>query len=58
LVVRITVVTRLASSRANVPATRFVSSRDVHAITRSAPATPASESAIRLAPLPSTVATS
>ena len=39
--VRITVVALSASRRANMPATRFTSSRDVQAITRSAVAIPA-----------------
>ena len=42
LEVRMTVVARGASILANVAATRLASSRDVHAITRSASATPAS----------------
>ena len=56
--VRITVVARGASMRAKVAATRFASSREVHAITRWASRTPASASERRLAPLASTVATS
>ena len=50
-----TVVARGASRRANVPATRFASSLDVHASTRSASRTPASARARRLAPLASRV---
>jgi hypothetical protein len=41
-----------------IAATRFASSRDVHAIRRSQPAIPASFSTLRLAPFPSSVATS
>jgi hypothetical protein len=55
---RMTVVAFGASIRANEPATRFASSREVHAITRSASPTPASASERRLAPSPSTVETS
>ena len=58
LEVRITVVALGASSRANVPATRFASSRDVQASTRSASRTPASARARLLAPFASSVATS
>ncbi len=56
--VLMTVVASGASRRANDPATRFVSSRDVQAMTRSARPRPASASARRLAPFASTVATS
>jgi hypothetical protein len=42
----------------NIAAMMFGSSREVHAIRRSAPVIPASWSVRRLAPLPSTVATS
>ena len=53
--VRMTVVAFGASRRANIPATRLASSRDVQAITRSASPTPASARSRRLAPLPSNV---
>ncbi len=56
--VRMTVVAFLASRRANMPATRFTSSREVQAITRSASLTPAPARSRRLVPSPSNVATS
>jgi len=56
--VRITLVARGASTRANEQATRLTSSREVHAMNRSASAAPASWSVLRLAPLPSIVRTS
>jgi hypothetical protein len=56
--VLMTVVAFLASRRANMPATRFTSSRDVHAMTRSASFTPALARSRLLVPSPSNVATS
>ena len=53
--VRITIVARGASTRANEQATRFTSSRDVHAMKRSAAAVPACWIARRLAPFASIV---
>ena len=56
--VRITVVASRVSRRANMPATRLTSSREVAAMTRSASATPARWRSRRLVPSPSTVVTS
>ena len=56
--VRMTVVACSASRLANMPATRLTSSRDVHAITRSAFAAPAAARSFRLVPSPSKKATS
>ena len=56
--VRITDVARGASTRAKEHATRLTSSREVHAMKRSASPTPASRSARRLAPFASIVPTS
>src|SRR5262245_51082389 len=56
--VRITVVAPSASRRANIPATRFTSSRDVHPMTRPASRTPAAARSFRLVPSPSNTATS
>ena len=56
--VRTIVVVRGAIAFVIMAATMFDSSREVQAISRSALVTPASESTLRLAPLPSTVATS
>ena len=56
--VRITVVAPSASRRANMPATRLTSSRDVQAMTRSALPTPALARSLRLVPSPSYVMTS
>jgi hypothetical protein len=56
--VRTTVFAFLAAPRANVPATRFASSREVHAITRSLRAIPASTSSRPLTALAGAVATS
>ena len=53
--VRITVVARGASARANEHATRFTSSRDVHAMNRSDSLAPACWIARRLAPFASIV---
>ncbi len=58
LEVRMTVVALSASRRANIPATMFTSSRDVHAITRSTSLTPAAARSLRLVPSPSNTATS
>jgi hypothetical protein len=58
LEVRITIVAFFDSRRANMPATRLTSSRDVHAITRSASRTPAFARSRRLVPSPTDVATS
>ncbi|MEX2255682.1 MAG: hypothetical protein WEC34_09615 [Acidimicrobiia bacterium] len=57
-VVRTTVVVRGEQAFEIIAATMFDSSRDVHAISRSAAVTPASESTRRLAPFPATVWTS
>ena len=55
LVVRTIVVTRGAIALQIIAETMFDSSRDVQAISRSQPATPAAASTRRLAPFPSTV---
>ena len=57
-VVRTTVVVRCDSAFEIIAATMFDSSRDVHAIRRSAVVIPAAARTRRLAPLPSIVATS
>ena len=57
-VVRTTVVVRCEQAFEIIAATMFDSSRDVHAISRSASVMPAAASTLRLAPFPSIVATS
>ena len=58
MVVRTIVVVRGATAFEIIADTMFASSRDVQAISRSAEATPASASTLRLAPFPSIVETS